>query len=155
MRWWWDPFCTRKTRWVGFLYWNNMDTLSWFRAVDMSLHSDSELTSLYSLYYPDSELTSLCSLYYPDSELTSLCSLYYPDSELTSLCSLYYSDSELTSLCSLSLMPPAWRRMSKYQCYSLWLFPNRSSNPRSTTLEASTLSITPSVRLYSCEIMTN
>ena len=129
MRWWWDPFCTRKTRWVGFLYWNNMDTLSWFRAVDMSLHSDSELTSLYSLYYPDSELTSLCSL--------------------------YYSDSELTSLCSLSLMPPAWRRMSKYQCYSLWLFPNRSSNPRSTTLEASTLSITPSVRLYSCEIMTN
>jgi hypothetical protein len=38
MRWWWDPLCSRSTRWVFFIvlaYWNNSPQ------IDMSLHSDS------------------------------------------------------------------------------------------------------------------
>ena len=53
-----------------------------------------------------------------------------------------YPDPETTSLCSFSFMLCAQRRFNKYQCYSLWFVVDRDSNPRSTTLEASTLTTT-------------
>ena len=49
----------------------------------------------------------------------------------------HYSDSEPTRFYSYSLVPRALRRSNKYKCYSLWF------DPRSNSLEASTLTFTP------------
>jgi hypothetical protein len=55
----------------------------------------------------------------------------------------HYLDSELASLCSYSLIQRAYRRPSSTK-YMDW--PDLSSNPRSTALEVSTLTITPSIQ---------
>ena len=42
----------------------------------------------------------------------------------------------IPSVCSFILMLRTYQRSNKYQFYSLWFWPNRCSNPRSTALEA-------------------
>jgi hypothetical protein len=60
----------------------------------------------------------------------------------------HYPDSEPTSLCSFFLMLYSLQRSNKYQFYSL-VWPDRGSNPPSSALETSTLTIPPPMRLDS------
>ena len=63
----------------------------------------------------------------------------------------YYPDSEPTSPCSFSLMLSGEATNTNFS----WVWPDCSSQQRSTTLEASTLTITPTMRLGRLEIIIN
>ena len=63
----------------------------------------------------------------------------------------HFPDSESTSLSSFSLIPCSWWRSNKYQFYSLCLT-RMGTDPRSTALDASTLTIKPPMWLGAKEI---
>ena len=59
----------------------------------------------------------------------------------------HYPDSEPPNLCSFSLILGASRRRNQYKSYNLVFNPTTARNPRSTALDASTLTITPQMRM--------